>query len=683
MFKRSQLFTGVVALAVTLTAHGATPYVTNDRGLDRRNMDRSVDPCVDFYQYANGGWMARNPIPADQSSWGVFSELRERNYDLLRDILENAAKGGADASSNTGKAGNYWRTAMDTAAITAAGVAPLAQDFATIDAIASRADMVTYLIENHVHGINTLFDFEVDQDLKDTENHIVYATQGGLGLPDRDYYLRSDDDSVALREKYVLHIAAMMKLAGVASDQQAEADAREILKLETVLADGSLTRVELRDPENYYNILTLAEADAASPAFPWTRLLAAMPLPRVDTFSYAHPKFFSAMDQLLTEAPLAVWKAYFRWHAINEAAPYLSDPFVEQDFDFYSRTLRGTEQMRPRWKRVVDQTSSDLGEVVGQIYVERAFPPATKARALEMIEQLRGVIRSRLEGLTWMSDATREKALEKLSTFVSKIGYPDKWRDYSALSIGTESYLANVRAAQEFDFKRNLDKLGKPLDRSEWSMSPQTVNAYYNPLLNEIVFPAAIMQPPFFDGKIDDAVNYGAMGAIIGHEYMHGFDDQGSRFDARGNLSSWWTDEDREQFNQRTSTLVSQFNEYVVVDDLTVNGELTLGENIGDLAGVTMSYYALQAALNEGGRKARRKVDRFTPEQRFFLAWAQGWRGNYRPEVLKLMVNTDPHSPARFRTNGPLSNLPEFAQAFSCKSGDPMVRDESVRTQLW
>jgi len=471
----------------------------------------------------------------------------------------------------------------------------------------------------------------------------------------------------------------MLQLMGD-SAEQADKAALRILELETGLAKASLTNVELRDPANYYNIETLKSADEATPNFSWSRYFERLGLGGMENFSYAQPNFFAEMNRLLGEQDLDTWKAYLRWNLINSFSPYLSEAFVNQDFEFYGKTLRGTEELQPRWKRVVARTSSSLGEALGQVYVERAFPVQTKSRADKMIEDLQATVGTRIQGLDWMSDETRTQALAKLAAFTSKVGYPVKWRDYSKLDVERESYVANVRAANAFEMRRNLDKIGQPIDRDEWGMSPQTVNAYYSPVMNEIVFPAAIMQPPMFDGEADDAINYGAMGSVIGHELMHGFDDKGSQFNAEGNMVNWWTDEDRERFEERTKILVEQFGGFVAVDDLHVNGELTLGENIGDLAGLTMAFYALQTAL-EGNNPG--EIDGFTPEQRFFLSWAQGWRKSYRPEALKLQVNTDPHSPAKFRVNGPLANMPEFAVAFGCKEGDPMALPADQRAEIW
>jgi len=654
-------------------------FTTNSHGLDKRNMDLSADPCDDFSRYANGKWLERNPIPEEESVWSTFSEMRERNYTLLREILTEAASSAAEKGSNRQKAGDFWQTAMDTAKLEKERSQPIRADLERIDAISNPAELQEFINDFHAEGTTVLFDPGIFQDLMDSEQYIVYATQGGLGLPDRDYYTREDEESAKLRQDYVAHVSTMLQLLGD-TKEKADAAAGAILDLETRLAEASLTNVELRDPANYYNIESVADANQATPHFSWSRYLAALGLDNIETFSYAHPTFFAEMDKALGDVSLDTWKSYLRWNLVNYFSPYLSDDFVEQDFEFYGRTLRGTEEMRPRWKRAVDQVSGSMGEALGQVYVERAFPPETKARADEMIENLRQAVKIRISALEWMSDDTKAKALDKLTAFNSKIGYPDEWRDYSSLKIGVDSYLANIRAANAFEMRRNVDKIGKPIDRNEWNMSPQTVNAYYSPVMNEIVFPAAIMQPPYFEGQMDDAVNYGAMGAVIGHEFMHGFDDQGSKFDAQGNMQSWWTDEDRERFESRTQHLVDQYSEYVAVDDLHVNGELTLGENIGDLAGLTMAYYALEKALESDNPG---EIDGFTPEQRFFLSWAQAWRRNYRPESLKLQVNTDPHSPGRFRTIGPLSNMPEFAEAFECKQGDAMVLSADKKAVIW
>jgi len=668
--------------SLTVVAAGvatAGDYRTNERGLDRRNLDTATDACVDFYQYANGNWLALNPIPDEYSSWGISHEMYERNLALLRQIMEEAADANASKGTNQQKVGDFWYTGMDTEKIESQGLAPLKADLERVEAIAGVEDVAAMVRDLHAEGVSVLFDQGIFQDLKNSEQYLYYAVQGGLGLPDRDYYTREDEESAKLREQYVAHVSTMLQLMGH-TEEQASSAAASILELETRLAKASLTNVELRDPANYYNIETLKSADEATPNFSWSRYFERLGLEGMESFSYAQPDFFAEMNALLAAADLDTWKAYLQWNLINNFSPYLSEAFVDQDFEFYGKTLRGTEELQPRWKRVVARTSSSLGEALGQVYVEQAFPPQTKARADKMIEDLRSTVATRIQNLDWMTDETKAQALAKLAAFNSKIGYPDQWRDYSKLDIERQSYVANVRAADAFEMRRNLDKIGQPIDRNEWGMSPQTVNAYYSPVMNEIVFPAAIMQPPMFDGEADDAINYGGMGSVIGHEFMHGFDDKGSQFDAQGNMENWWTDEDRQHFDERTKILVDQFGGFVAVDDLHVNGELTLGENIGDLAGLTMAFYALQTAL-EGNNPG--EIDGFTPEQRFFLSWAQGWRKSYRPEALKLQVNTDPHSPAKFRVNGPLANMPEFAVAFGCKEGDPMALPADQRAEIW
>ncbi|MGB6361709.1 MAG: M13 family metallopeptidase [Thermoanaerobaculia bacterium] len=678
-------FAAIAVLVVLLMGGVCTVPVgaagfTNERGLDRRNMDPSADPCEDFYQFANGNWLKNNPIPDEYSIWSISNEVRERNFALLKEILEEAAADeNALKGSNRQKIGDFYATAMDLEMIEKRGAGPLAGDLERIAKAESLDDIRAIIRDFHAEGISVLFEGAVFQDLKNSEMYIMYAVQGGLGLPDRDYYTRTDEESVELKKKYVAHVSKMLQLLGD-SAEEADQAAEAILALETRLAEASLTNVELRNPENYYNIETIEAADAATPNFSWARYLQALGLEELETFSFAHPKFFAEMNTALEDLPLATWKNYLRWNLASGFAPYLSSEFVEEDFAFNQATLQGTEEMKPRWKRVLNVINGNMGEALGQLYVEKAFPPQAKASALEMIGNLQAAVKERIEKLDWMGDETRAKALEKLAAFNAKIGYPDEWRDYTALEIGRTSYADNVRAAVTFEMRRNLDKIGEPIDRNEWAMAPQAVNAYYMPVMNEIVFPAGILQPPYFDFEIDSAVNYGGMGAVIGHEFMHGFDDQGSRFDADGNMINWWTEQDTENFQQATEILVDQYNGFVAIDDLHVNGELTLGENIGDFSGLTMSFYGLQKALAESPVD---KIDGFTPEQRFFLAWAQAWRRNYRPEALKLQVNTDPHSPGKFRVLGPLSNMPEFYEAFGCDEGDAMFRPTEERVVIW
>ena len=661
----------ILALPVAVFAE------SNERGIDVSNIDETSAPCQDFDQYANGNWMKNNPIPEEYTSWGTWQEVRERNLNTVKSILEEAAGKQHEKGSVGYKVATYYRTAMDSARAEKLGAKPLAADLKQIAAIKGPKELRAYIAQAHSQSLGMAFNCGVDQDLVKSDQYIVYASQGGLGLPERDYYLKEDEDSKKIRDQYLEHVTKMLTLAGF---KDAAAQAQTVLAFETRLAKASLDKVAMRNPEVYYNIKTVAEADAAVPNLGWKDYFSTIGLGSIESFSFAQPEFFAELNKMVTETPVSDWQSYIRWHVIAQSAPYLSSDFVNEDFRFNRQVLAGAEEIQPRWKRVQSAMDWKVGEAVGQIYVAKAFPPEAKARALKMIGDLRAALKTRIEGLEWMGPETKAKALEKLATFTPKIGYPDKWRDYTAWAVGEESYLANARMADQFEFKRNLAKLGKPVDKTEWGMAPQIVNAYYNPLLNEIVFPAGILQPPFFDFNIDDAVNYGAMGAVIGHELLHGFDDQGRKFDAAGNMQNWWTPDDEQKFTARAQRLIDQFNTYVVAEGVHVNGELTLGENIADLGGLTMSYHALQLALGDAGRE---RVDGFTPEQRFFLSWAQVWRRNVREEALKLQVNTDSHAPAKFRINGPLVSMPEFFQAFGCEEGTPMVSPASTRVTIW
>jgi putative endopeptidase len=654
----------------------AAAFVSNVGGIDRRNLDESARACVDFYQYANGGWLSRNTIPADRSSWSTGTELVERNDQLLHRILEDAGRANAPRGSVKQKVGDLYASAMDSARLAELGARPIQPELARIDALRNADDLQAVLIDYHAKGMSPLFGVGVEADLRNSTTNMLYVVQGGLGLPEKDYYLREDERSVQLRRQYVEHVANSLVLAG-AAPEAARAQAERVMAMETRLARASLGAVEMRNPANFYNPTTPAEANAVTPRFSWTRYLQGIGV-QAERFSFPHRAFFAELDRMMADVPMEDWKAYLRWHLVRSAAGYLSPEFERENFRFYGTVLQGTPQMQPRWKRARGSVDALVGEALGQLYVAEAFPPEAKARALEMIDNIRAGLAERLRTLEWMGPQTRERALAKLATFDPKIGYPDRWRDYSGLEIERGDYLGNVRRAAAFEARRQFARVGQPVDRNEWAMTPQTVNAYYNPVRNEIVFPAGILQPPFFDPSADDAVNYGAMGAIIGHEIMHGFDDQGSQFDAQGNMVDWWTAEDKAEFARRSQALVDQYGAYVAVDSLRVNGQLTLGENIGDLGGLIVAYAGLQRALENGSRAP---IDGFTPEQRFFLAFAQAWRGIMRDEAMRVLVQTDPHSPRRFRALGPVSNMPEFARAFGCRPGDPMVRETPVR--IW
>lgn len=651
-------------------------------GLSDSDFDKSVDPRVDFYKFTNGGWLKNNPVPDEESSWNVFHEIEKRNKKLLREIVESAA---GDRDSDPGsirrKIGDFWACAIDEGRVNADGSKPLQKDLLQIAAISNLEQLQSEFTKNHKHFNFAPFAFSAEQDFKNSSRVIGMLFQSGLGLPDRDYYTRTDEKSAAIREKYQVHVKRMFQLLDD-REENAIKNANTILRIETQLAEASMTNVEMRDPNAIYNLMKVAEVQSLTPRWNWNRYFSEIGAPRLEEVNVGQPKFLRRLNEMLESVPLEDWKQYLRWHVVQSSASALSSEFVNESFAFNGTVLNGAKELRPRWKRAMDSLEESMGEGLGQEYVKIAFTPEAKKRALEMVNNLIVAFRDRIKTRSWMSDTTKAAAIEKLGTIVPKIGYPDSWRDYSKLTIRREAtYLANRRAAAEFEFRRNLDKIGKPVDRKEFGMPPQMVNAYYNPLLNEIAFPAGILQAPFFDERQDDALNYGAMGAVIGHELTHGFDDQGSQFDAQGNLKEWWQPKDREEFLRRSEVVEKQFSEYKVADDLYVNGKLTLGENIADLGGLTIAYYAFRRSLEGKPEPAPR--DGFTAEQRFFLSWARAWRGNARDEYLRTLVQTNPHSPGNFRGIGPLQNMAEFAKAFGCKDGDPMVRPADKRAEIW
>jgi putative endopeptidase len=672
-------FSVVAAFAVLTISAGSARMEAGDAGwgFALTNLDRTCKPCDDFYQFAMGGWMKANTIPAEYSTWGSFTVLRDKNLSGMRTILENAANSKAAAGLNERKIGDFYSSCMDTAAIEAAGTKPVAADLAAVEAIQDQKGLGAEIARLHRQANNVGFAFGSTPDFKDSSRMIAVARQGGLGMPDRDYYLRDDEKSKQLRDGYLEHVRRMLELSGDAP-VKAAAEAKTVMALETSLAKASRTRVELRDPEKNYNKLPLAELKKLTPDWSWEGYMQAVGSPAVAEINIGQPDFFKELDHQLSATPLADWKVYLRWHVIHDAAPALSEEFVQENFNFYAKQLSGTTELQPRWKRCAQAANLNLGEALGEVYVQKYFPPEAKARAKEMVNNLIAALGSDIPTLSWMGPETKKQALAKLEAFNVKIGYPDKWRDYSKLSIDRGSYLANVRRSQEFEENRDLGKIGKPVDRSEWTMTPPTVNAYYSAPFNEIVFPAGILQPPFYDAQVDDAVNYGGMGAVIGHEISHGFDDRGSQFDGQGNLRNWWTADDRKNFDERGQCIVDQFNSFEVEPGLHQNGKLVLGESIGDLGGLSIAYAAYEKSI-EGKRP--KDIDGFSPEQRFFLGWAQVWGSNQRMEAARLQTNTDPHPLARFRGNGPISNLEVFAKAFACKKGDAMVREHPCK--IW
>jgi putative endopeptidase len=661
----------IPALSLCLAATGMA-------SVDVKNLNTSVKPQADFFGYADGGWIKNNPIPADRSSWGSFDEVQEHNETVLKAILEKAA-----AAKNPGfiekLVGDFYFSGMDLTTVDGVGAAPLKPEFDRIAALQTPSDIAGEVARLHRLSSGVCFVFGSEQDPKNSEMIIAGQGQGGLGLPERDYYLRDDAASKTLREQYVAHVAKMLVLAGDAP-ADAQAESKAIMTLETALAKGSKTAVDLRDPVANYHLMPLGDAEKLSPHFDWSAYFGGMGLPAPASIDIGQPEFLQALDAQIVGTPLSDWKSYFRWHLISDLAPYLSAPFVDENFAFYGKTMTGTPKIRERWKRVLSVVDGGAGEALGQLYVADAFPPEAKARMVQLVANLRSALHDRIQTLEWMDDQTKAAAEKKLDMFGVKVGYPDKWIDYSTLVIDRGPYVLNVERASEFSVKRDMAKIGKPVDRGLWGMTPPTVNAYYNPNMNEIVFPAGILQPPFFDKNADDAANYGAIGAVIGHEMTHGFDDQGRQYDGKGNLSDWWTPESAKRFTERSKGIVKQFGGYVAVADLHVNGELTQGENIADLGGVKLSYLALEHTLVG---KPRAKIDGFTPEQRFFLSFASCWHESDRPEIARLWANTDPHSPARFRTNGPLSNLDEFAAAFDVPEGAPMRRAAADRVNIW
>jgi putative endopeptidase len=650
------------------------PYTPS---LDTKALDRSVNPCVDFYKFACGSWIKQNPIPADQSRWDVYAKLTMDNLQFLWGILEEAAKPTPSRTPNQQKIGDYFGACMDEGAVNKAGAAPLRPDLDAIAALKRTSDLPPLLGRLHLESAedSALFGFGSNQDFADSSRIIAFATDGGLGLPDRDYYVKTDAKSVETRAKYVDHVAQILTLLGD-SAAAARSEAQTIMAIETDLAKASLTRVEKREPHNLFHKLTAPQLAQLTPSFNWAAYWTAAGLPPQTEINVTEPRFFQEVDRQLKTRSIADWKTYLRWHVTRDKAPYLSDAFVKANFDFYRKYLRGVTQLQPRWKRCVQYVDRDLGEALGQVFVQKTFTPDTKARAVAATKEIEKAMENDLQQLTWMGPETKKQALAKLHGITNKIGYPDKWRDYSALTIARGDFLGNRNRAVIFESKRQLNKIGKPVDRTEWQMTPPTVNAYYDPQMDDINFPAGVLQPPLFDPKMDDAPNYGNTGATIGHELTHGFDDEGRQFDAKGNLRDWWTKDDAAQFEKRAACVVDQYAQYKVVDDIRINSKLTEGEDVADLGGTMLAYAAWKMATQGQSLKP---IDGFTPDQRFFIGMAQWACGDERPESKRLNAMTNPHSPLEYRINGVVSNMPEFQKAFSCKTGQPMVRAQACR----
>lgn len=652
----------------------ALPYTPS---LHVPSMDLSADPCVDFYQYTCGGWMKQNPIPSDESTWSVYGKLYEENQRFLWGILDEASRPGEGRDAVTRQVGDYFAACMDEPAIDKAGAKPIEPILREIAAIASLDDLARVVGRRHpeLHTSGMLFGFGANQDFGDSSRIIAFAGAGGLGLPDRDYYFKDDAKSKETRERYVAHVGRMLALAGDAP--QAAADgARAIMTLETALAGASLTNVERRDPAKQHHLLKRAELQALTPDFSWDLYFEAGGLPRYEEMNVTQPKFYEELGRQLRTAGLVTWKAYLRWHLVRAEADYLGSAFQKESFDFNLRYLRGVEEMPARWKQCVELVDRDLGEALGQVFVRKTFTRETKARVTAMAVEIQKAMEEDIKALPWMGPETRKRALEKLHTMANKIGYPDRWRDYSSVTVARNDFFGNVARAAVFETRRQMGKIGKPIDRGEWQMTPPTVNAYYDAQMNDMNFPAGVLQPPLYDPKMDDAPNFGNTGATIAHELTHGFDDEGRHFDARGNLTDWWTKEDAAEFERRAKCISDQFSQYVAVDDVKLNGQLSLGEDVADLGGQILAFMAWKNATKGLELKP---VDGFTPEQRFFIGMGQWACSNITPEEARLRAQTDPHSPPRYRINGVVANMPQFRQAFGCKPGQPMVREPVCR----
>jgi putative endopeptidase len=647
--------------------------------IDRANMDTTISPGDDFFLYANGAWLKNTQIPGDKTRWGSFDELRDRTNKDVRALLDAAASSNAAAGSTERNVGDFYKSGMDSVAIEAAGLNPLKPILDRINAISTSAQILDEVALAFTQGIHTVVTGYISPDDKNVTRQMVQLGQAGLGLPTKDYYTDQDSSSSANRTAYKNYIAKVLQMAGQ-DEATALKNADAIFALEMKFANASLRPVEMRDPQRMYNKYSLADFSRLTPGIDWKIMFEKLNVKGEDSLIVQNPKYYQQVARELQAAPVDVWKQYLTFHVINDMAPYLSSNFSNARFDFYGRTLRGQKQQEPRWERVMGVLNGAIGDQLGELYVSKHFKPEAKKRMLELVNNLQETFHERISNLDWMSDITKQKAIAKLNTFVKKIGYPDKWKNYGSLKIVADNYVQNVLNASAFEYNYQLSKLGKPVDKTEWYMTPNTVNAYYNPSFNEIVFPAAILQFPFFDFDADDAVNYGGIGAVIGHEMTHGFDDQGCQYDADGNLRNWWTPEDAEKFAFRTDIVRKQFDGYTVLGDVHVDGSLTLGENIADLGGITIAYEAFKKT-KQG--QSQELIDGFTPDQRFFLSWAQVWRGKATPETARQLIKLDPHSPSEWRGNGPLSNFEPFYKAFNVTEGQKMWRADSIRAKIW
>ena len=675
----------LLTIQTAFAQQSAGPALPYSPSLDVSSMDRTVDPCVDLYKFSCGGWQAKNPIPPDQTSWSVYAKLYEDNLTFLRAMLEEAAKPDPQRNAVTQKIGDFYAACTDEGAVERRGAAGIRPELDAVGGIRSVKEITPVLARlqltyaGYSYTSSLLFAAGSSQDPDNSEQQIADVDQGGLGMPDRDYYLKDDAKSKETRERYLQHVQKVFQLIGE-SPATAKQDAETVMRLETAMAKASMSRVDRRDPHKLVHKMKVADLSLLAPNFDWAAYYREMQYPEFAVLNVDSPDFMKELNSLLGSEPIGNWKTYLRFHVADISSPYLSSPFVEENFEFYRKYLRGVKEMQPRWKRCVQYVDHDLGEALGQVYVAKVFSPELKQSTLEMVQRIEDAMGQRIRALDWMSPETKQQALTKLAGIRNKIGYPDKWRDYSSVNIVRDDFAGNVERTHQFESRRDINKIGKPVDHGEWDISAPTVDAYFNPQMNDINFPAGVLQPPVYDPKMDDAPNYGDTGGTIGHELTHGFDDEGSQFDAKGNLKDWWTKEDREKFDARTKCVEDKYSSYVAVDDVHVNGKLTLGENVADLGGEILAYMAWKDATKD---KHLESIDGLTPEQRFFVGFAQWDCANERPEDLRVRALTDPHSPATNRINGVVVNMPQFKQAFSCKAGQPMVNPEGKMCRVW
>ena len=648
--------------------------------LDLRSMDRSIDPCVNFYEYSCGGWKKNNSIPADQTSWSVYAKLYQDNLNFLRAILEEAAVDSPKRDLVTKEIGDFYAACLDEATVEKRGIAPVQNELDAIARLKSARDLAPLIARLQLaHGQVILFNSGSMQDLDNSEQVIAEIDQGGLGLPDRDYYTKEDEKSKETRARYLEHVERVFELMGE-NEAAAKKNAATVMRLETDLAKASMTRTDRRDPYKLKHKMKVEELGALAPRFDWKAYFGEAQYPEFQTPNVNTPDFVKEVNTLLAREPLDDWKTYLRFHVVDSASPYLSSKFVDENFNFYRKYLRGVKQQQPRWKRCVSYTDHNLDDALGQAYVAKVFSPALKESTLDMVRRIENSMAVRIQQLDWMSPQTKEQALLKLHGIRNKIGYPDKWHDYSSIKLARDDFAGNVQRVAAFESRRQINKIGKPVDHGEWEIPPPTVDAYYDPQMNDINFPAGVLEPPLYDAKMDDAPNYGDTGGTIGHELTHGFDDEGSQYDAKGNLRNWWTKDDRDKFEARTKCVEDQYGGYIVVDDIHINSELTLGEDVADLGGEILAYMAWQEATKD---KDLKPIDGLTPEQRFFIGFAQWDCSNERPEDLRVQAMTDPHSPPEYRINGVLLNIPEFEKAFGCQPGQPMTKPREKVCKVW